>query len=212
MTEARDDSTVDGLRAQEASRAAESIGLTPLLEAALDAFADGGYHGTSVRDIAERAGVTPPVLYYHHQNKHGVLEALLNHSIDHLVSACEEAVDAPHDSVSSEFKDLIRAITTFMIDAGKLAQLNTEVRFLTPSARTTYSGKRRRVARILTECIERGNKSGELDASYPRESARALLGMIQAIPRWLQPTGSLTTEEIANRYLEISCKLVGLRT
>ncbi|MER2243924.1 helix-turn-helix domain-containing protein, partial [Rhodococcus sp. (in: high G+C Gram-positive bacteria)] len=54
-------------------RIVEPLTLTPLLTAALEVFHELGYHGASVRDIAKRAGVTVPTLYYHHGNKQGIL-------------------------------------------------------------------------------------------------------------------------------------------
>jgi AcrR family transcriptional regulator len=40
-----------------------------LLSAALEAFSENGYHGTSTRDIAKRAGVHHPLITYHFKNK-----------------------------------------------------------------------------------------------------------------------------------------------
>ena len=57
--------------------------LSPILSASLDAFSEHGYHGTTVRDIAKRVGVTVPALYYHHENKEGLLFALLDTGIEH---------------------------------------------------------------------------------------------------------------------------------
>lgn len=40
-----------------------------LLDAALEAFSENGFKGTSTRDIAERAGVHHPLITYHFKNK-----------------------------------------------------------------------------------------------------------------------------------------------
>ena len=46
---------------------------TRLLAAAVDAFADRGFHGTTTRDIAAAAGMSPAALYVHHRSKEELL-------------------------------------------------------------------------------------------------------------------------------------------
>lgn len=55
--------------------AADRRGL--ILEAARAAFADGGYHGTSLEEVAERAGVSKALLYEHFSSKRALHAAML---------------------------------------------------------------------------------------------------------------------------------------
>jgi AcrR family transcriptional regulator len=55
-----------------------------LLEAAVRLFALKGYPATSTREIVEAAGVTKPMLYYYFQSKEGLLEASLDHFLNHF--------------------------------------------------------------------------------------------------------------------------------
>ena len=48
-----------------------------LLGTAVHVFAENGYHGTSMNDVADAAGVTKPVLYQHFSSKRDLLSALL---------------------------------------------------------------------------------------------------------------------------------------
>lgn len=48
-----------------------------LLDAAAELFAQGGFHGTSIRDIAERAGVNVAAGHYHYGSKEGLYLAVL---------------------------------------------------------------------------------------------------------------------------------------
>src|SRR3712207_9310375 len=72
-------------------RTSPAPALSPIMTAALDAFSENGYHGTTVRDIARRVGVTVPALYYHHENKESILLALLDTAVAHLSRACDAA-------------------------------------------------------------------------------------------------------------------------
>ncbi len=94
-------STDDTVAAEETAapdwRTLEPMELTPILSASLDAFYETGFHGTSVREIARRVGVTVPALYYHHENKEGLLIALLELSTSDVLwrSDAADADGAP---------------------------------------------------------------------------------------------------------------------
>jgi AcrR family transcriptional regulator len=68
-----------------------------ILDVALDVFAASGFHGASMNDIAEAAGVTKPVLYQHFDSKRDLYKALLdevgNRLLDSIAKATAEATD-----------------------------------------------------------------------------------------------------------------------
>ncbi|MEO6627834.1 MAG: TetR/AcrR family transcriptional regulator [Aquihabitans sp.] len=85
-----------------------------LLEVALVSFADNGFHGTSMNDVAEAAGVTKPVLYQHFTSK----QALYRELVDDLGASLERAiVDAvadaqgPRQQVEAGFRAYFRWAT-----------------------------------------------------------------------------------------------------
>ena len=61
-----------------------------ILQAAESVFAQSGYDGTTVDKIAEQAGVTKKLLYYHFRNKHEILIELLHRHADDLYSHIDE--------------------------------------------------------------------------------------------------------------------------
>jgi AcrR family transcriptional regulator len=69
-----------------------------LLEAAAHVFLERGFHGASARQIAERAGFTNPVLYYHFGGKDQLYEALIHGAFERFQtlvrSGLEQAPDA----------------------------------------------------------------------------------------------------------------------
>lgn len=85
MGTSTDGTVADGVAGPDWRRL-EPMELTPILSAALDAFYETGFHGTSVREIARRVGVTVPALYYHHENKEGLLIALLELSTSDVMA------------------------------------------------------------------------------------------------------------------------------
>ena len=65
-----------------------------LLESALEVFVAQGYHAAAMDDIAERAGVSKPVLYQHFPGKLDLYLALLDVSCDTIIENCRRALDS----------------------------------------------------------------------------------------------------------------------
>jgi AcrR family transcriptional regulator len=66
-----------------------------ILRAALEEFSERGYHATSVRELAERVGVTKTAVLYHFPGKADIVTALAEPMLDELEAAMAKAADAP---------------------------------------------------------------------------------------------------------------------
>ena len=69
-----------------------------LLDSALEVFVAQGYHAAAMDDIAERAGVSKPVLYQHFPGKLDLYLALLDVSCDTIIDNCRIALDSTDDN------------------------------------------------------------------------------------------------------------------
>src|SRR5713101_6265378 len=76
-----------------------------LLAAAIEAFGDRGYHATTTREIAERAGMSPAGLYVHFQSKEDILFRVMQLGHASALEAVEDAVkgDLPPDVKVRQF-------------------------------------------------------------------------------------------------------------
>lgn len=93
-TQRRGGQTARGVRLPRGARRAV------LLEAAQDVFVANGYHSAAMDEIAERAGVSKPVLYQHFPGKLELYLALVNTHVDVLVVTVREALDSTNDNKS----------------------------------------------------------------------------------------------------------------
>lgn len=192
-------------------RSSVHLPLTPILSAAADAFSEQGYHATSVRDIAARVGVTVPALYYHHANKEAILFALQDHSIDWLSDLCLAAL-ADEQTPPRRFFNLVEAIVLYMTNSTRLASLDNEIKSLSPEHHRTYASKRRRIETLLADEVRAGAAEGSFEVTSAEVTARALLGMFQAIAVWYDPGGPVTPEELAAQYVDVAAHTVGARS
>ena len=69
-----------------------------LLEAASEVFVDRGYHAAGMDEIADRAGVSKPVLYQHFSSKLDLYLAVLQQHVDILVSGVRQALRTTTDN------------------------------------------------------------------------------------------------------------------
>jgi TetR/AcrR family transcriptional regulator, cholesterol catabolism regulator len=190
-------------------RDSPAVELSPILSAALDAFHENGFHGTSVRDIAARVGVTVPALYYHHRNKEMILFTLLDSSIDQMHRLCEAAVAEPVDEPPMVFFHLFESITRYMSRSGKISYLDSEMHSLSPELRQVYVDKRDAIEAMVLGEVEAGYAAGWFVHTSPRHTTRALLGMVQAIATWYRPDGDLSVDDVARLYRDIAAHTIG---
>jgi AcrR family transcriptional regulator len=190
-------------------RVYEPLELTPILAAALDAFYEHGFHGTTVRDIARRVGQTVPSLYYHHENKEGVFAALLEVGTNEVAWRVQAAAVDGGDRPEAQLANVIEAVALHMTHRGQFAALDLELRYLSPANRKRYAARRKEIENRLVGIVEDGVARGEFTATRPTETVRALLGMCQSIARWYHRDGPLTPDEVAERYVDIALMTVG---
>jgi AcrR family transcriptional regulator len=190
-------------------RSCQPVELTDILHHASDAFYEQGFHGTTVRDIASRVGVTVPALYYHHENKAAILVAVLEAAIADLQARGEAAVAEAGDDPVAQIANLVESFTLHLTVRARLAALDSEYRYLSPDARAPYAELRKRNELLTRSVIERGVEAGVFHVDDTAEATRALLGMLQAIPRWYVDSGPLTPADVATRYVGLCLALLG---
>ena len=76
-----------------------------IIRAALKMFGELGFEGASTRDIATAAGVNPPALQYHFNNKEGVYIACVTHIIKQVHDALDDVLTAGQQAVTAQCDD-----------------------------------------------------------------------------------------------------------
>lgn len=182
-----------------------------ILNSSRAAFEENGYHGTSVRDIARRVGVTVPTLYYHFENKQAILVELLTSLMEVILARCRVSLaEAGRDPVD-RFAALVRCLVLSLAEPGRPGTLDAEMRGLEPENRAKYVALRDQLEEELNRVIDEGVARGVFTTPYTREAGRAVLAMCQALPRWFDPEGELDSSEVARRYVALALGMVGHR-
>jgi AcrR family transcriptional regulator len=180
-----------------------------LLVAAVEAFAERGYHATTTRDIASRAGMSPAALYIHYKTKEELLHRIsrIGHekALDILRTAARNegsATERLADAVSSFVRWHARGRTTARI-------VQYELDSLGPQARAEIVALRRQVDAEVRGLIEEGVQAGEFDVPDVRGTALAVLSLCIDVARWFNLDGPRTPEEVGEFYAGLVLRMVG---
>jgi AcrR family transcriptional regulator len=185
------------------------LSLGPILDAAVETFREHGYHGSSVREIASRVGVTVPTLYYYYGNKQGLLVELLTGSMHDVLTRCRHALAEAGELPEQRFANLVECATLYMAQRRALAFIHAEIRGLEPDNRARYVAQRDELSEMMRCIVLDGVVAGVFTTNHPVDAARAILSMCQAVSDWYRPGGPLGETELAKRYVEIALDTVG---
>lgn len=164
-----------------------------LLTAAQHVFVTNGYHAAAMDDIAERAGVSKPVLYQHFPGKLELYLALLERHGDELVRRVREAIDSTTDN-KLRVRAVLGALYEFVDGEGQAFRLVFE------SDLRGEPAVEDAVQKALSGCIDAVAEAVTADAGLDHERARllavGLVGLSQVTARyWLDTQHSIPRED-----------------
>ncbi|MEU8457273.1 MULTISPECIES: TetR/AcrR family transcriptional regulator [Streptomyces] len=180
-----------------------------LLVAAVDAFAERGYHATTTRDIASRAGMSPAALYIHYKTKEELLQRISRIGHEKVL----EILRAADGAGGSATERLAEAVSSFVRwHAGRRTTARVvqyELDALGPEARAEIVALRRQVDAVVRGIIEDGVATGEFDVLDVRGTTLAVLSLCVDVARWFNIEGPRTPEEIGTLYADLVLRMVG---
>ncbi len=169
-----------------------------LLGAAREVFVAQGFHAAAMDEIAERAGVSKPVLYQHFPGKLDLYLALLDESVAELVGAVSQALASTTDN-AERVPATFRAFFDYVSGAGGAFRLVFE------SDLSNEPAVRARLDRAVFECAEMVSEFIRSDAGVSDDEADllgiALVGMAQVSSRYWLSTERAIEKDTAEDLL-----------
>lgn len=178
-----------------------------LLGAARRAFVEQGYHATAMDDIAERAGVSKPVLYQHFASKHDLYLGLVDEQSEHLVRSLEEAMHS-----TAENADRVAATMGAYFEF--VDREDAGYRLLFASDQNADPEVEQRLAAMMEACAAAIATSIAEDTSLAPDEAQllgvGLCGMAQAgAERWVVQGRPLPREQAAALLTQVVWRGLG---
>ncbi|MFC4587469.1 TetR/AcrR family transcriptional regulator [Sphaerisporangium corydalis] len=178
-----------------------------LLNAAQEVFVENGYHAAAMDEIAERAGVSKPVLYQHFPGKLELYLALLDLHVDDMANRCRDALASTTDN-KQRVQAAIGAFFDFVSSQGEAFRLvfESDLRNVAPV--------RQRMERSLRESAEMISMVIQEDTGCSSDEAHllgvGLVGMAEVSARyWLASHGTIPKDVATQLMARLAWRGIG---
>ncbi len=176
-----------------------------LLAIAADLFAQRGFKNTTVRDIADAAGILSGSLYHHFDSKESMVDEILSSFQVELFARYDEILGSDLD-VRAKVDAVVRA-SFEAIDQhhAEVAIFQNDSSYLMEFERFGYLREHNtRFRRMWLGLLREGVESGALRPDVDAELVfRFIRDTVWVAVRWYRPGGELSAEEVADQYLSI---------
>ncbi len=179
-----------------------------ILAAAARMFRERGYHGTSVRDIAESVGLLKGSLYHYIRSKDELLARLFEGALEETLHELE-AIAARREPAPVRLRAMVKAyVASVTANLDAVTLYLREWRSLPPPQLARVRARRRTMRTLFEGVIADGTRRGELAGGDAKLSALAILGMCNWLYEWYRPRGRLRPEQVADELAERAVRSV----
>jgi AcrR family transcriptional regulator len=173
-----------------------------LTDVALRVFAERGYDGASMDDVARAAGITKASIYHHVSGKEALLERGLGRALDALFAILDEPA-AREGRAIERLRHIVERVADVTLRL--LPELTVLFRIHGASRSERSAVERRRAFdRFVTQIISEAQQDGDVRSGLdPRLAARLIFGMSNSVVEWYR-SGSLSREAIASAVVAVA--------
>ncbi len=185
------------------------LDVDPVLAAAISSFVETGYHGATMRAIAEKAGISIPGIYHHYSGKQALLVRIFDLIMDELdwrLAAALQTAREPLDRLAR----LVEALALFHTLRADLAFIGaSEMRSILPPERRRIAARRSGVQQLIDTEIAHALECGQASTPMPLETGRAIATMCTSLPQWFDVDGPTGPQAISLQYADLALRMIG---
>lgn len=183
-----------------------------LLRLAARTFGTQGYTATTMRNIAEQAGIEAASIYYHFASKEDLVDAVMEQGADRILQHLNEQLAALPTEATAEqrFRAAVLGQMTGLVRHGDFALVNSRLLGQLPDqVRERQIKRRERHQKVWNDYLEDLRRDGRIRADVDIHLARiVILGSINSVQTWFNPRrGSL--EKVADQLCHLFFHGVG---
>ena len=181
-----------------------------ILETALRLFAERGYSGTSIRDIAKACNLQGPTLYSHYPSKAHVLAEIVRIAHEeHLRRVRGALLESQPDPVE-QLRAYVRAHVGLHAEFPMLAVVgNSELHMLSADLGPAIYQVRKQSEQVLMDIAQRGIDRGLFKVEHPWLAVAAIGGMGLRVAFWYSPEAGIPAAVVADSYAEFALRIMG---
>ncbi len=202
---ARRDGAADSDKPARASTARRELVENEMYEQATRLFAERGFAGTSLQDIADAIGITRPALYYYVKSKDELLAKLVTEVTDGPLNELKELVAHTDLDPVGRLRALVEIIVRRRATQPARFRLLIRSEAELPDELTAaYDDSRRAVLKTIAEVVEDGIRAGQFRPVDARVAALGVLGMCNWVAWWFHPGGRDDVETVTDQLAEMA--------
>jgi len=175
-----------------------------MLELAGELFAQKGYRATTVREIADAAGILSGSLYHHFDSKESIGDEILSGFLNEVLADYQAAV-ACAGGPRAVLEQIVRSTSsTLSRHRAALAMLQNDWSYFAAQPRFAYLRRALRdIERIWITQLELGIQAGVFRADLDPKLTYRLLRDVLWIPAQWRRTGGYSTEQVVDGFLRL---------
>lgn len=186
----------------------DSAAAERIRRAAIEAFAESGYGGTSTREITKRLGMSATAMYPHYRSKEELLFAISLQGHRAALQVLQEA-DEPDADHLRRLRAVVAAFTGWQAEQRHVARVvQYELHALTPEHYRTIVAIRRQTTAVIAGIVEGGKKSGDFEIDDPDDVVLAISSLCVDVCRWFPSTRHRDPERLAKTYADLAERMV----
>ncbi|MDI5975218.1 TetR/AcrR family transcriptional regulator [Amycolatopsis magusensis] len=174
--------------------------------AAVRLFAEKGFHGTGIRDLAQAAGLSSASLYHYMGTKEELLAVIMRECLERLLDGAAKATEGVADPRERLGRLVALHVMSHALQPDETRVVDNELRALSPAAQEPVVRLRDAYERLWASAIADGIAGGVFTADEPSITRLALLEMCNGVSRWYSPRGPLTLEALAAEYARLALR------
>ncbi len=174
-----------------------------ILVAAVQLFAEYGYHAAPLRDIARIAGIQAASIYHHYPSKQALLVEIMETYMQRLIANLERILltyDNPVQRLNEAVANHIRMHTMYK---DEFFIIDTEIRALEDKNRPSILALRKRYEVLVQEIVRNGMERNVFRQGDVKVASYAIIAMCTEVATWFRPDGRLSTQQVILLYCQL---------
>ena len=181
-----------------------------ILKAAVELFAEQGFEGASIRELAARAGCSPASVYHHHRNKYELFVTIIEASMMLHLAGLRAAL-AAHDNPVDQLRAVLTDHLRLHMERPEFRLLRNDFYPLRGEERRRFIEERDEYERGVRAIVVRAKELGLVDVEDPKLAVMVTLDGCTRVDNWYRPDGRLSSAEIARRITDFLLAGFGIR-
>ncbi len=174
-----------------------------ILDAAVQLFAEYGYHAAPLRDIARIAGIQAASIYYHYPSKQALLVEIMETYMQRLNSSTERIMREYTDPLQQLHEVIANHIRMHTTYKAEFFIIDTEIRSLEEESRSAIVSLRHKYEMLVQEILHAGMERGIFQRCDVKVTSYAVIAMCTQVAVWFRSDGRLSVQQVIGVYRQL---------